>query len=64
MKMLKKIKWENIFGIVFGAFDLIAIVKHIILNGFNWCNISYEIALYSIFTFGLWYAIKSVRLDN
>lgn len=62
-KVLKSIKWENIFTIIGIIFDFICIYKHIQLNGF-YDMLIYEFIIYFGFTFTFRYVIKDLRLNT
>lgn len=55
------IKWENIALILFGGCDIYSIISHAI-NGQTGLYTLYEIFIYGMFTFALWYGIRDIRL--
>ena len=59
-KVLKKIKYENIFTLIGIVFDFICIYKHIQLNGF-YANLGIEFIVYISFTLLFRYIIKDIR---
>lgn len=60
--VLKRIKWENIFTILMVIFNLMAIYKHIQINGvYN--ELIMEFFVYFGLTFGFRYVIKDMRLN-
>lgn len=62
-KVLKRIKWENIFTIIGIIFDIICIVKHIQLNGY-YNNLIIELFIYFGFTLLVRYIVKDIRLNT
>jgi hypothetical protein len=58
----KRVKWENIFTILMVIFNLMAIYKHIQINGvYN--ELGVEFFVYFGLTFGFRYVIKDMRLN-
>lgn len=62
-KVLKSIKWENIFALIGVIFDMICIIHHIKLNGF-YEMLGFEFIIYFGMTFTLRYAIKDMRVNT
>lgn len=62
-KVLKSIKWENIFALIGVIFDMICIIHHIKLNGF-YEMLGFEFIIYFGMTFILRYAIKDMRVNT
>ena len=60
MKKIKKIKWENIFLLIFIPFDLQAILHHYMINGF-YKYILLEPFIYLGITIMMSLVIKSIR---
>lgn len=60
---LKKIKWENINSIIYIIYELICILHHIKLNGL-YINLLWELVLYNVLGFALWYTIKAIRKNE
>lgn len=62
-KVLKSIKWENIFCLISIILDFVCIIKHIQLNGF-YEMLGFELIIYFGFTFLLRYIIKDIRVNT
>lgn len=62
-KVLKRIKYENIFTLIGIVFDFICIYKHIQLNGF-YDMLGFEFIIYFGFTFTIRYVIKDMRINT
>jgi len=62
-KVLKSIKWENIFCFISLILDFVCIIKHIQLNGF-YELLGFELIIYFGFTFLLRYIIKDIRINT
>lgn len=62
-KVLKSIKWENIFCLISLILDFVCIIKHIQLNGF-YELLGFEFIIYFGLTFTLRYVIKDIRVNT
>jgi hypothetical protein len=57
---MKKIKWENIFTILYVGFAIYQTIYHIGLNGL-YVGLVAELFIHLMFTFGFHYIIKDIR---
>ena len=62
MRLLKRIKWENIAALGVIAVSVMSVLHHIELNGI-YPMILIEIAMYSLSVMGIRYAIKDLRTN-
>jgi len=61
-KVLKSIKWENIYCLISLILDFVGIIKHIQLNGF-YAMLGFELIFYFGSTFMVRYLIKDIRTN-
>lgn len=57
----RQFKFELLVLITLLLFNNYCIIYHITLNGFNLNNVLFEIVIYSMFTFAIYYIAKDIR---
>lgn len=56
-----RIKWENIFGIITGLILTGMTIKYVILNGFNFNVIMFDLVYVSVSILAVMWCIKMTR---
>lgn len=60
---MRKIKWENIFAIIYGGFAIYQLYTHIQLNGL-YNGLIIEMVMNAISLIGIHYIIKDIRKNK